>query len=349
MKLFLKLFAFCALLFCYTTCASGQGVTLVNDEAQQKVDVLMNGKLFTSYIYPSDFEKQSLYPIYTTNGTVITRGFPRDPRPFEQVDHPHHVGAWLNFGDVNGLDFWNNSYDIAAERKSRYGSIRHQKIVSMENGAKSATLTVEAEWVDITEKALLKEETRYEFIDDGDSRKIKRTTKLTALLDTVTFNDNKEGMIAIRMDRAFEEPSDRPQVFTDAQGNATTVRSVNNEGKNGLYRNSEGNEKEAGENGVWGKPTKWLSLSAEIAGEKITVGILDHKNNPGYPAYSHSRGYGLFAYNNLGAQSYNPAAPKRVTTLTRGQSITFNHLIIVKTNGFLTDADMNKEFDEFNK
>ncbi|MDR0795536.1 MAG: PmoA family protein [Tannerella sp.] len=349
MKLFFKLLSISLLLPFYSACTNGQGVTLVNDEVKQKVDVMMNGKLFTSYIYPSDFEKQSLYPICTAKGTLITRGFPRDPRPFEQVDHPHHVGAWLNFGDVNGLDFWNNSYNIPADKKSLYGTIHHRKIASMANGPHSATLAVEAEWVDINEKVLLKEETKYEFIDEGDMRKIKRTTKLTALVDTVTFSDNKEGMIAIRMDRAFEEPSDRPQVFTDTQGNATTVRSVNNEGKNGVYRNSEGNEKESGENGVWGKPAKWVSLSAELSGENVTVAIVDHKNNPGYPAYSHARGYGLFAYNNLGAQAYNPNAPKRVTTLLRGKSLTFNHLIIVKTNGFLTDAQMNLEFDAFNK
>ncbi|MDR2234177.1 MAG: PmoA family protein [Tannerella sp.] len=349
MKLFIKLFSLSVVLSCYAACMNGQGVTLVNDEAGQKVDVKMNGQLFTSYIYPSDFEKQCLYPIRTAKGTLITRGFPRDPRPFEQVDHPHHVGSWLNYGDVNGLDFWNNSYNIPADKKHLYGWIHHKKIVSMENGAKSAKLSVEAEWTDINGKGLLKEETTYEFIDEGDMRKIKRTTKLTSLTDTVVFGDNKEGMIAIRMDRAFEEPSTRPQTFTDAQGNATTVRSVNNEGKNGVYRNSEGNEKESGDNGVWGKPAKWVSLSADLSGEKVTVAIVDNKNNPGFPGYSHARGYGLFAHNDFGAQAYNPAAPKRVTTLLRGQSITFNHLIIVKTNGFLTDADMNREFENFNK
>lgn len=39
------------------------------------------------------------------SGKVITRGYPMNPRPFERMDHPHHVGLWFNFGDVNGLDF----------------------------------------------------------------------------------------------------------------------------------------------------------------------------------------------------------------------------------------------------
>ena len=47
-----------------------------------------------------------------------------DPRPGERVDHPHHVGMWFNYGDVNSLDFWNNSTDIPAEKKSGFGIIK---------------------------------------------------------------------------------------------------------------------------------------------------------------------------------------------------------------------------------
>src|SRR5690606_40239736 len=68
-----------------------------------------------------------LYPLRTIDGAFVTRGWPLDPRPGERVDHPHHVGMWLNYGDVNGLDFWNNSPSIAAEKKDRYGTIRHRR------------------------------------------------------------------------------------------------------------------------------------------------------------------------------------------------------------------------------
>ena len=44
------------------------------------------------------------------------------------------------------------------------------------------------------------------------------------------FTDNKEGLIAIRVDRAFEELSDKPELFTDANGNETGVPMMNNEG-----------------------------------------------------------------------------------------------------------------------
>jgi len=152
-------------------------------------------------------------------------------------------------------------------------------------------------------------------------------------------------MIAIRMDRAFEEPANQPGRYLDAQGNLMEKRVINDEGMNGVYRNSEGLEKGA----VWGKPTKWVSLSAEKDGEKITVAIVDHKDNPGYPAYSHARGYRLFSTNNLGAQAFNENAPLLKLVLTRGQSTTFRHLMLVKTNGFVTDDEMNQIFANFNK
>lgn len=320
---------------------SPKGIQIVPDEAQQKIDILYDGKLFTSYLYAFDIEKPVLYPIYTANGTVITRGFPRKPRPHERIDHPHHIGLWFNFGDVNGLDFWNNSYAVPPERKPRYGSIRHRKILTVSEG----TLVVEADWIDHTGNALLKEQTHFIFSGEGDWRIVERRTKLSALQDTATFTDNKEGLIAIRMDRAFEEPTDKPEIFLDSDGNPTEVKLMNKEGINGIYRNSNGLEK----GDVWGKPANWVSLSAGKDGEQITVTILDHRENPGYPAHSHARGYGLFATNNMGSQVFNKEAPLFTLKLNPGESVTFKHLIIIKTGGFTTDEELNQKFSEFHQ
>ena len=322
---------------------SARGIAILPDEAGKKVDVLYDGRLFTSYIYPDDMEKPVLYPLYTAKGTVVTRGFPRDPRPNERTDHPHHVGLWFNFGDVNGLDFWNNSYAVPADKKSGYGSVRHRRIVLAQSGKKEGRLTVAADWTDHSGKTLLRDETSFVFSGKGDRRIIERITTLTAQQDTVVFTDNKEGLIAIRVDRAFEEPSDKPELFTDANGNETGVPVMNNEGVNGIYRNSEGLEK----GNVWGKPARWVSLSAKKNGEAISIAILDHSDNPGYPARSHARGYGLFSTNNLGSRVFDPAAPLFVLTLSPGESVTFKHLIVVQTNGYLTDADLNRLSEDF--
>ena len=333
------------LLIMNSSFAQKKAVSFVTDEKKNKVDVFIDGKLFTSYIYPADLDKPVLYPIYSAKGSVITRGFPRDPRAGERVDHPHHVGLWFNFGDVNGLDFWNNSYAIPADKKDMYGSIRHQKVVKAENGKDKGTLIVLSNWVDSKGNILLVEESTFIFSGTDQLRTIDRTTKLTAQKEKVVFKDNKEGMMGLRLDRAFEEPSTKPEVFTDASGNPTTVAAFNNEGVNGVYRNSNGQEK----GDVWGKRANWVSLSAKKGDEPITIAMTDHKKNSGYPAHWHARAYGLFAVNNLGSKVYVPTDEEFTKTLNPGETIVFQHRILVNSGNFLNDDSMNMQFVDFNK
>jgi hypothetical protein len=333
------------LLIMNTGLAQKKAVKFVADEKNKKVDVLIDDKLFTSYIYPSDLDKPVLYPILTSKGTVITRGFPRDPRPGERVDHPHHVGLWFNYGDVNGLDFWNNSYAIPADKKDSYGSVRHQKIVKAEDGKGKGTLVVQSNWVDNKGNVLLVEETTFVFSGMDNLRVIDRTTKLTAQKEKVIFKETKEGMMGLRLDRAFEEPSTKPEVFTDASGNPTSVTSLNNDGVNGVYKNSKGQEK--GE--VWGKRADWVSLSATKGSEPITVAMIDSKKNIGYPAHWHARTYGLFAVNNLASKVYVPTDEEFTNSLNPGETMVFKHRILLSSGKFLSDSEMNQQFAEFNK
>jgi len=72
--------------------AKSEKVDFIDKPQEKKVDVYVGGEYFTSYIYPDDMEKQTLYPIVSASGKIITRGYPLHPRPFERTDHPHHVG-----------------------------------------------------------------------------------------------------------------------------------------------------------------------------------------------------------------------------------------------------------------
>lgn len=332
-------------LFLTISASAQKAVKFVTDEKSKKVDVLVDGKFFTSYIYPDDLDKPVLYPIFTSNGTVITRGFPRDPRPGERVDHPHHVGLWFNYGDVNGLDFWNNSYAIPADKKASYGSVRHKKVVKAEGGKTNGTLVVNTEWVDYQGNVLLTEESTFVFSGTDNERVIDRTTKLTGKAKgEVVFKETKEGMMGLRVDRAFEEPATKAEVFTDASGQPTAVPVLNNEGVNGVYRNSNGIEK----GDVWGKRANWVVLSATKGNEPISIAMVDHKNNFGYPAHWHARGYGLFAINNVAAKVYVPTDEEMKYSLANGQSLTFKHRIVVRSGQFLSDDEMNKHFQQFN-
>ncbi|MGI6573031.1 MAG: PmoA family protein [Fermentimonas sp.] len=316
-------------------------VKFISDEAKQSVEVFVNDIYFTSFIYPDNMEKQVLYPIQTPSGKLITRGFPLNPRPFERTDHPHHIGLWFNFGDLNGLDFWNNSYSIKPENKDKYGSIVFEKIV--EANDKKGRLIVLSNWVDNKKNILLSEETTYVFGGlKNDIRTIERISELTAK-QKVTFTENKEGLLGLRVDRAFEEPTKKAETFLDASGNVTETPVLNNDGVNGVYRNAEGLT--GGD--VWGKRSKWVALKANKEGETITIVIMDNKNNVNYPAWSHARGYGLFATNNLAGQAVDKNSEPVKLELNPGEKVTFKHKVII--GGNITDNEINEFSYNFNK
>lgn len=320
-------------------------VTFVDKSAQKQVDVLMDGKLFTSYIWPDNIMKPVLYPVMTASGTEITRGFPLKPRAGERVDHPHHVGIWFNYGDVNKLDFWNNSEAISADKKSEYGTIRHRSVDKKLDGKGHGLLVTTSTWDTQEGKTLLTEKTEIYFINQGNTRIIDRIATLTAGSEPVSMADNKEGVIAIRVARQLELPSKDQIVLTDAKGIPTTVKSMSNEGVSGSYRSSEGIKDDA----VWSTRGKWMDLNGTIGNEKIAVVLCDHPQNVGYPTYWHARGYGLFAANPLGWSVFSKGKETLNYSIPAGKSVKFRYRFVIRNGSDLTDAEINSYADEFAK
>jgi Methane oxygenase PmoA len=305
--------------------SSETGVQVVVNEAARRVDVVIGGQPFTSYIWPDAIKKPVLYPLRTSAGTIVTRGYPLDPRAGERVDHPHQVGLWFNYGDVNGLDFWNNSDAIKPQDRDKYGTIRHARIKRAKGGKDSGELEVEMDWLTPSGKAILREETMFVFRGGPGWRAIDRITRLTAIDERVVFNDNKEGVIGLRVARQLEQPSEKAEVFTDATGKATQVARLDNTGVSGRYHSSEG---KTGDD-VWGTRGRWTMLGGRMGEEKIALAILDHPKNPGYPTYWHARGYGLFAANPLGQEVFSNGKEKLKFTLEPKSSATFRYRILI--------------------
>ncbi len=323
--------------------APAEKIQLVRNDAETKVDVMVDGELFTSYIYPNTIKKPVLYPLKTSRGTKITRGFPLEPTPGERIDHPHHVGLWFNYGDVNGLDFWNNSDSIDLEDRHKYGTIVHQEIVSMQNGDDQAVLEVKMLWNTPTGEALLTESTTFVFRADGNERSIDRITKLTAGDKAVEFKDNKEGVLGIRVTRALEHPSEKPELFTDASGKVTAVPTLNNEGVNGMYLNSHG----VTGGDVWAKRADWVNLTSTIGDEDISLVVFDHPSNVGYPTYWHARTYGLFAANPLGQSVFSNGKEELNFKLETGTSVTWKHRILIVSGEKTPKEKLDEKFRLF--
>ena len=298
--------------------------------AERRVDVTVAGKPFTSYIWPERLAKPVLYPIRTASGTLVTRGFPMDPRPGERVDHPHHVGLWFNYGDVDGVDFWNNSDALPKEQQAKMGRIVHKATLSTKGGAGVGELVVEADWIMPDGRAALHEHTRFVFRADGDTRSIERVTELTAGDKLVSFPDNKEGVLGMRVARGLEQPADKPEVFTDASGKPTAVPVLDNSGVTGSYTSSEGLTGDK----VWGTRGRWCALSGKVDGQDVVLLMLDHPKNVGYPTYWHARGYGLFAANPLGQAALSNGKDKLDFKLQPRASTTFRHRLVILPGPF---------------
>src|ERR1700727_3864867 len=187
-----RLFLGGLLLACTLQATAEKGVKVVPDEAHQRVDITIDDKPFTSYVWPSSLKKPVLYPLITADGIDVVRGFPLAPRPGERVDHPHHAGIWFNYGNVNGFDFWNNSDAIKPAERDKMGSIRQQKIVSTKSGPDSGELVTETVWTTGTGQNILEQRTRYVFSQKGNQRTMDETITLTAL-DRVVFREDKNG------------------------------------------------------------------------------------------------------------------------------------------------------------
>ncbi|HEX9513005.1 MAG TPA: PmoA family protein [Puia sp.] len=299
-------------------------ITLTQDAGAHKVTILAGGRPFTEFIYPGTLEKPTLYPIYAPDGQLITRGFPLQPRTGEPVDHPHHLGLWFNYENVNGLDFWNNSYAIPAEKKRQYGWIRTDKILRAESGPEKGTLQYNANWTDQQQNVLLQESTTYTFSAKGTERIIDRMTILTARQD-ITMPDAKDGLLGLRVTRELQIPSNTPGQFVDDKGNVTKVAAGNAPDINGDYLTEKGEKGDS----AWGTRAGWCLLYGKKQQDTLSIAIIDHPANPGYPTYWHARGYGLFAANPLGQKIFSNGKEILNFHLKKGESVTFRYRIVI--------------------
>ena len=220
---------------------------------------------------------------------------------------------------------------------AKMGTIEQGKVVSTKSGKDQGELVTESVWVTGEGNPVLKETARYIFSRKGNVRTIDQEIKLEAL-DHAVFHDDKEGLMGIRVARWLESPNEKGGIFTDANGKQTKVEGASGAGATGVYLTSEGKVGDA----VWSTRGTWCTLTGtNPEGKTAVIAILDHPKNPGYPAYWHARGYGLFAVNPLGAKIFDPKAPQLDYTLEKGQSATFRYRVMLSPQ-VVDAAEMNK-------
>ena len=118
-------------------------------KSSDRIDVVIGGRPFTSYLHGGNLTKPVLVPVRTPSGIEVSRRYPLADTPGGSMDHAHHEGIFFAVDLVNGVKFWNNS-DPPPQ-------IRHAEITEMRGGAGEGKLSTVAHWVDEKGKTLLEE------------------------------------------------------------------------------------------------------------------------------------------------------------------------------------------------
>jgi hypothetical protein len=318
-------------------CSLGPKVEFLKGD--NKIDVMIGQKYFTSYLYGGRpykllegadkrdqgfLAKPVLFPVYSPSGIMVNRGYPLMEVEGETHDHPHHVGVFFSYGsngEINGEDFWGNTYAPP--------EIKHIKVTEMTGGIGKGTLSTCSHWIGKTGKVLLEENRTMVFYGGKDEYTVDFTIYLTAQDEKVVFGDTKEGMFAIRVAPWLREDKGT-----------------------GRYLSSEGDESPVGEN-IWGKRARWVRLQGEKDGKVVGVAIMNHPDSVNYPTYWHARDYGLFAANPLGQLAFQKGRklenPQPYNfTLQPGQSGLFKFRLIIY-EGPRTKEQLEQQFKDFTK
>lgn len=235
-----------------------------------RVDVKINGELFTSYHFGPGVVRPFLNPVIGPTGKSVVRElFDREELP--DHDHIHHRGILVAHGDVNGVDNWSE--------EEGHGFIRHNAFKKFSSGNLVAEITAENFWVSKEEKKILTEIRTMKFYSVTEIRMIDFEITFLATDGAVKFGDTKEGgIISVRL--------------------ATSLRAD----RLGRIENARGG---INESGTWGKQAEWCDYSGPINSDVVGLAIFDHPNNFRYPTYWHVRNYGLMTANPFALSYYH--------------------------------------------
>lgn len=313
-------------------------------EGEKKIDVMIGGRLFTSYVYGDELPKPAMVPLRTPSGIEVTRRHPLVKAEGGSMDHLHHTGLFFCVDGVNGTNFWNyyKNTDGATPQ------IRHIRIQEMTGGKGKGRLTTVAQWIDKHGKFLLEEERSMVFIagEDRDEYAIDFGVDLTAQNERVVFEDIEEGVLAVRVSDYIREKNAKLKL---QQGGPLPKESISGTGR---YFSSNGDETARN---IWGKRARWVALQGIRQDKVVGIAILNHPASINYPTYWHVRAYGLLSANPLGQGDFqrqrpkkyrkNPPIPLRLT-LEPGQTAHFRFLVIVY-EGIRMKDEMEQRFKQY--
>jgi hypothetical protein len=307
------LIAFLGLAF-VSSAASGawQPVTLTRSGFH--IDVLIGGKLFTTYYFDPKIAKPYFQPLRSAQGTIVTRNFPNGdtvpPRDLKDPNlEPHQRPMDFGHGNVDGIDFWGEAAFPKWSDDSVFGRTVFRKVIEMRGGPESGVLRADFGLVGPRGRVIAEETQAYTFRGDKRNRIIDCEFVILANHGApVTMGDTKEGTFEIRLAQPLNSPP-------------------------GQMVNSRGAR---GEKEIWGKRADWVNYDGTVAGEQVGVAIFDSPHSFRHPTYWHARAYGLFAANPFGAREFT-RDPKRdgSWTIEQNHSSRFQYRVLIHHGNYV--------------
>ncbi len=286
-----------------TLCPDAPAQVDLKTVGNDHISIAINGEPFSNFYIGKAYPKPFLAPLRTAGGLIVTRRYPLETVEGESRDHPHHRGLFVGFGDVNGINFWENEPDskVSPENPAIKGTLELKSLGDVKSGKKSGSISAVFDWKG-PQGTVLEEERVMTFYADREVRSFDVDETLTAKTEA-KFADTKEGFFAIRV--------------ADSMA-----------GKNGgIMTNSEGAQTEKN---VWGKRADWVDYDGTVEGQKVGIVIFDNPENPNHPPRWHSRDYGLFAVNPFGVKEFDAkSADQGGRVLPAGESLHFRYRVIV--------------------
>ena len=265
--------------------------------ADERVDVRIDGELFTSYHFGAQWHRPYLHPLMGPYGDPVTRGFPMiEDVPGESRDHVWHRGLYSAYGDVNGVDNW-------TEGEGR-GHTVHRRFEALASGPVYARAVALGDWTTPDRgRVLLGERREMRFYRLPVGRLIDVDLALTAGEEDVLFGDTKEGgLISLRVAGSMEV------------------------GRGGRMENSLGG---VNEGDLWGRRAAWCDYSGPVNGKTVGVAIFDHPQSFRHPTYWHARDYGLLTTNPFAVSTFEGGGPSGEYLLPAGESLLVRYRVYV--------------------
>lgn len=281
-----------------------------------QVDVLIGGRLFTTYHFSGEVAKPYLQPLRSAQGTIVTRDFPDgNIVPPEHLNdpalEPHQRSLYFGHGNIDGLDFWGEaafpqwgSYRLVpGNPDSVFGHIKFRKLEEVGPSGDAGGLRGEFELVDPHGRVMADEIQSFWFGGDQRARWIDCEIILVANRGSdLTLGDTKEGTFALRLAPELNSPP-------------------------GHMVNSTGAE---GEKQIWGRRADWVNYDGTVAGENLGVAVFDSPRSFRHPTWWHARGYGLLAANPFGWREFYKDPEKDGSwTVQQDKQVKFRYRVFI--------------------